>query len=395
MTIFSLNTAEFAWSITIALAWILGEFGHRFVQLPRVSIYGLVGFLASSLPIELSSYLTSDSLLLPANIAFGLILFEFGYYINLRWLKRNFWLGITGLVEAIATFTGVYLLSHWSGMSPFISLSLSALAMATSPAGVLHVINEQRSSGQVTERILHLSAFNCMLAAVTFNVIVAFWVTQRGGHPFKAAIDSGVVLLTSITLGAAFGIILPLVLRLLGNLAQDATIAFALSVILLVALTHAMKISPTMAALTFGFTARHRRIALSHTKRNFGPLGNLLKVLLFVFILSHLEWPSIMAGAGLGLAIIGVRLVAKTAVTTAFAPLSGITLRKGMLTGIGLAPLSVFIVLTLAQARYSGVALVDELTKLDALAAITLVLGIIGPLCTQYALKLANETYKK
>lgn len=395
MTTFSLNNAELAWSLTIALAWILGEIGHRFTHLPRVSIYGLVGFLAASLPIEFSSYLTSNALLLPANIAFGLILFEFGYYINLRWLKCNPWLGITGLLEAIATFIAVYALTQWYGMSTFISLSLAALSMATSPAGVLHVINEQRSSGQVTERILHLSAQNCVLAAITFNVIVAFWDAQRGGHPFQAAIDSAVVLLTSIALGAIFGIVLPLLLRLLGNLAQDTTIAFALSVILLVALTHAMKISPTLAALTFGLMARHRRIALSHTKRNFGPLGNLLKVLLFVFITSTLEWQYAVAGVGLGLAIIAVRLIAKIFVTTAFAPVSGITLRKGFFTGVGLAPVSVFIVLTLAQARYSGLALIDELTTLEALTAITLILAIIGPICTQYALILANETSEK
>jgi Kef-type K+ transport system membrane component KefB len=274
----------------------------------------------------------------------------------------------------------------------FISLSLAALAMATSPAGVLHVINEQHSSGQVTERILHLSALNCVLAAIAFNVIVTFWTTQRSGHSLQTTVDSAILLLASIALGAVFGIVLPLLLRLLGNLARDATIAFALSVILLVALTHTLKISPTLAALTFGFMARHRRIALSHTKRNFGPLGNLLKVLLFVFITSNLDWHNVIAGASLGIAIIAIRLLAKTFVTTAFAPVSGIPLRKGMLTGIGLAPLSVFMVLTLAQARYSGMALVDELTTLDALAAVILILGIIGPVCTQCALMLAKET---
>jgi hypothetical protein len=35
---------------------------------------------------------------------------------------------------------------------------LASLSMATSPATVVRVINEQRSSGQVTERVLHLCA---------------------------------------------------------------------------------------------------------------------------------------------------------------------------------------------------------------------------------------------
>jgi len=397
MTIFSINinTPEFAWSFTIAMAWIIGEFGHRFTKLPRVSFYCLVGFLAANSHYEFLSYLDGNTPLLPANIAFGLILFEFGYHINLRWLKCNPWIGITGLVEVIATFIAVYALTQWYGTSTFISLSLAALAMATSPAGVLSVINEQRSSGQVTERILHLSVFSCVLATITFNVIVAFWVSRASENIFHAPIDSMIMLVTSIALGVVFGIVLPIMLRHLGNLAQDATIAFALSVILLVAIAHAAKLSPILAALTFGLTARHRRVTLSHTKRNFGALGDLLTLLLFVFVASTMEWQRVVAGAGLGLAILAVRFGTKTLTTMAFAPVSGITLRKGFLTGVGLAPISVFVVLTLAQARYSGIALIYELSALEALVAMTLILEILGPVLTQYALILANENQEK
>jgi len=395
MTIISINTAEFAWSFTIALAWIIGEFGHRFTKLPRVSIYGLVGFLAANSHIEFLSYLEGGLLLLPANIAFGLILFEFGYNINLRWLNCNPWIGITGITEAAATFLAVYVLARWFDASMFISLSLAALSMATSPASVLRVVNEQRSSGQVTERILHLSAINCVLAVLTFNLIVSFWVAQPGRNSFEAPINSIVMLITSILLGAVFGIVLPMMLRCLGNLAQDATIAFALSVILLVAIAHATKLSPILAALTFGLTARHRRVALSHTKRNFGALGDLLTVVLFVFVATTLDWQRAVAGAGLGLAIITLRLIIKPLITTAFASASGISLRKGFLTGVGLSPVYVFVIMTLAQIRYSGIALVDELTNLESLTAMTLLLGVIGPIFTQCALIFANETQTK
>ena len=397
MTLFpiNINTPEFAWSFTIALAWLIGEFGHRFTKLPRVSFYALVGFLAGSSHYEFLSQLEGDALLLPANVAFGLILFELGYHINLRWLKCNPWLGITGIVEVIATFIALYALTQWYGTSSFISLSLAALSMATSPAGVLRVINEQRSSGQVTERILHLSVFNCVLATITFNMIVAFWVSQSSENIFYAPLNSIIMLVTSIALGVVFGIVLPIMLRHLGNLAQDATIAFALSVILLVAIAHAAKLSPILAAVTFGLTARHRRVTLSHTKRNFGALGDLLTVLLFVFVSSTMEWQRVVAGAGFGLALLAVRFGTKTLSTVVFAPVSGITLRKGLLTGVGLAPLSVFVVLTLAQARYSGIALLYELSALDALVAMTLILEILGPMFTHCALKLANENQEK
>lgn len=394
-SLFSLNTAEFAWSFTIALAWVIGEFGYRFTKLPRVSIYALVGFLAANVPVEFLSHLDWNMLLLPANIAFGLILFEFGYHINLHWLKHNPWIGITGLVESATTFVAVCALSLWHNESTFISLLLGALAMATSPAGILRVVNEQRSSGQVTERILHLSALNCVLAVITFNIIIALWVAQPAENFLQTSISSAIMLSGSIGLGILFGIVLPIMLRCLGNLAQDATIAFALSVILLVALTHAMKLSPILAAITFGLTARHRRITLGRTKRNFGALGDLLTLVLFVFVASTFKWQHIVTGAGLALAIIAVRLLTKMLSSTLFAPASGITLRKGILTGFGLAPFSVFAVLSLAQARYSGIALVDELAALESLMAMALILQILGPICTQCALIWADETNER
>ena len=380
--------SDLAWPFALAIAWIAGEFGHRWTGLPRISIYGLVGFLLANTQAGLLPRTDSVSIMLLANIAFGLILFELGYRINLRWLRTNPWLGVTSLVEAIATFAAVYFVARWFDMSLIPSLLLSSLAMATSPAAVLRVVNEQRSSGQVTERILHLSAFSCVLAVFTFKAIVGLWVFQSTGDILHALWNSLIVLLVSAALGGLFGIAVPGLLKKLGKSGHDATVAFAIAVIILVALTHTLKFSPVPAALAFGLMARHRRIALSQAQQNFGALGNLLTVLLFVFMTATLEWPMVMAGAGLALVLTVVRFAVKTAGVVAFARVSGITWRKGLLTGMALTPLSAFVILLLEQTRHLGIGLMDELATL---AAITLLLEVIGPVVTQWALVLAKE----
>lgn len=384
---FLLLTSDFAWPFAIALAWIVGEFGHRWSGLPRISIYGLVGFLLAQAPTGFL-HQTDGSLLLLANIAFGLILFEFGYRINLHWLRVNPWIGVTGLAEAIGTFAAVYGVAQWYGTPTIAALLLASLAMATSPAGVLRVINEQRSSGQVAERVLHLSALNCVLAVFTFKVIVGLWVFQSSGSLWQAIATSLIVLLASVGVGGLFGVLVPGIMRRLGNLAQDATVAFALAVILLVAVTHAAKLSPVLAALTFGLVARHRRVTLSQTQRNFGALGDLLTVLLFVFAVSRLEWPRVAAGASLGLTLVAVRFATKTFAVTIFSHVSGISWRKGALTGMALAPMSVFVILLLEQTRHLGITLADQVA---ALAAMALLLDLIGPILTQRALIWAKE----
>jgi Kef-type K+ transport system membrane component KefB len=260
--------------------------------------------------------------------------------------------------------------------------------MATSPATVVRVINEQKSSGQVTERALHLCALNCVLAVFAFNATVGLWIFRTSEDVGDALWNSLVVLGVSAFTGAVFGLVVPGILRLLGKLAQDATVAFALAVILLVAITYALGLSPVVAALAFGLTARHRRVAFSQAQRNFGALGELLTVVLFVFAASTLDWRRVWAGAALAVALVLVRLLAKTAGVTAFAHLSGISWRKGALTGVALAPLSVFVILLIEHARHAGVAVVEELR---ALAAVTMLLEVFGPIILQRALVWARE----
>jgi Kef-type K+ transport system membrane component KefB len=386
---FSLLASDLAWPFAIAIAWLAGEFGHRWTGLPRISIYGLLGFVLANLQ---GGWLppADNSVMLLANIAFGLILFEFGYRINLRWLRTNPWVAASGVFEAACTFAAVYVVAQAFGASMLASLLMASLAMSTSPAGVLRVINEQRGSGQVTERVLHLCAINCVLSVFAFKVIVGLWLFHSSGSFWRASSNSLLVLLASAAAGGVFGVLVPGIMRRLGNLAQDATVAFALAVILLVALAYSLNLSPVLAALTFGLVARHRRISLSQAQRNFGALGDLLAVLLFVVATSTLEWENVMAGAGLGLALVAVRLLTKTACVAAFSHLSGITWRKGALAGLGLAPISVFVILLLEQTRYLGSMLLDGLA---GLAAMTLVLEMLGPILTHYALAWARESH--
>lgn len=201
--------AELAWPFALAIAWIAGEFGHRWTGLPRISIYGLVGFLLANIWASLLPGSLSITLL--ANIAFGLILFELGYRINLRWLRNNPWLGVTSLAEAIATFAAVFYVAQAFAM-PFIpSLLLASLCMATSPAAVLQLFYLNRLQGELIDTTpdeVHIKrggigmiffGIAAISAAVVMNIVLHIdieyaigmglsilgmyaWHLKRGGH---------------------------------------------------------------------------------------------------------------------------------------------------------------------------------------------------------------------
>ena len=147
---------DLVWPLAVVLAGIAGELAHRWLALPRISIYAVVGFGLGQTGLLPPG--SNDSMLLLANVAFGLVLFEFGYRINLRWLRLNAWITATGVLEASCAFAAVYAVARASGMPLLTTLLLAALAMSTSPAVLMRVVNEQRSSGQVTERVLHIAA---------------------------------------------------------------------------------------------------------------------------------------------------------------------------------------------------------------------------------------------
>jgi len=378
---------DVAWPLAILFAWFLGEMGHRWLRLPRISSYALVGFVFAPSQLGLLPQM-QPSMLLLANIAFGLLLFECGYRINLRWLKTNPWISAMSLTEAFLTFVAVYFVSVYFDQSVSTSLLLAALSMASSPATIVRVINEQRSAGQVTERILHLSAMNCVLSVFAFKVIVGFVVFQTSGNLWDTSYSSLIVLVISILLGGAAGVFIPGLLRFTNRTSNDSTVAFTIAIIGVVALAHSLKLSPVLSALVFGLTARHRRIVMKTSQRGFGALGDLLSMLLFVFIASTLEWEQVYAGIGLGLAIIAVRQLAKMAGIGVFSFVSGVSWRKGLLIGMATAPVSAFVILVLEQTRYLGISFVDQLAPL---ATVALTMEIFGPIFVQRALIWAHE----
>jgi Kef-type K+ transport system membrane component KefB len=379
-----------AWPLVLLLAWFLGERLHESAGVPRVSSYVLVGLVGSLVDLP---GLTDAVPGLPflANVALSLILFELGYRINLRWFRRNPWLLALGLLESLLTFVAVYLASGWFGLPVDTRLIIAALSVSASPAGIVRVANELRGAGQVTERVLHLCAINCLLSVLALNLVVGYWHLATSGDLVRAAFGSVHVLATSVAVGALLGVAGAWLLRAQRIQERDATLVFALAVVLLTTMAHGLRLSPLLAALAFGVVARERRVHLTSAQRGFGTAGDLLTLFLFVYIASLLDWSALWGGLLLGLVLIAVRTASKVLCNVAAARLSGSTERKGLLTGLALTPMSAFAILLLEQTKLYGFDPARQV--LAVLGAMMLLQELLGPLVTQRALMAARETH--
>lgn len=382
-----------AWPTALLIAWWLGDTLHQLWHLPRVSTYVAVGMAAGF--ADLPGF-TDDITGLPfvATAALSLVLFELGYRINLRWFRHNPWVLLSGVVEAWLTFVLVFLVTGWmdAEMRLHVRLAIAALAMASSPAGILRVVHELRSAGQVTERLMHLTAINCLMSVLALKIVMGSRSLRVSGDWLQAVFGSVYVVGTSVAVGMLLGFLIPELLKRRTSSSPDGvTVVFALSVFLLFTATYSLKLSPLLAALTFGIVARERRVHLTHTQRNFGTAGDLLGVFLFVYVASVLEWADVWRSLQLGLVLIVVRLFVKVGVNIATAQASGTSQRKGLLTGVALSPMSAFVVLLLGQSGAVGFDLADR--TLMAISGMVAVLELLGPILTQRALLAAEEAH--
>lgn len=378
-----------AWPLMLLAAWLAGEWVFRHWKLPRVCAYGVVGLLFGG--IGLSQHSAPHAALgFMANVALALTLFELGYRINPRWFRHNPWVLAAGIAQALLTFGAVFWLAGVFEVPTDHRLVLAALCVATSPAAVMRVTHELRSAGQVTERLLHLCALNCLIAVLLLKLVVGYWHLETSGDLGKAAFNSIYVIGLSLAAGAVFGVVAPLLNRVATG-SQSTTVTFAFLVLLLAGMAQALHLSPLLAALAFGVLARERRLMLSHAQRNFGALGDVLSVFLFVFIGSLLSWGGLFAGLVLGVAVLAVRSAAHTLVNLSIARASGTTFRKGALTGLALMPMSAFALLLLEESRRYGFDLARE--SLPAIVGLLVLLDVVGPLVTQRALMLAREAH--
>ena len=151
----------------------------------------------------------------------------------------------------------------------------------------------------------------------------------------------------------------------------------------------ALELSPVLGALVSGVVARQRRLVFDGTRLSFGVLGDLLALLLFVYVSSTLEWPHLRAGLGLAVVLLVARALTMSAALVAFARVSGTTWHKGLWTGIAMTPLSAFVFLMWEQPRALGIDLLDRTAPLGAAA---LLVEIVGPAIVGFALVRAGES---
>lgn len=377
----------------LGLVLIAGVFGARLVKhvmpVPAITGYVLTGLLIGPVGLNLISVGTLNELQLIVELALGLFVFELGRRLDYRWLLKERCLLITGMAISLGVFVALFIALLALGLDTLTAALAAAIGTASSPAVTLNVVQEVKAEGQVSARMLNIVAINNSFAFLLFIMCLSVLHWQYGASWSIALLHPLYLIVGSIVFGLLAGRLLVFASRHLGAESHGQRIMVFALVAATVGIADMFKFPALVSLLVFAVSSRYRDGKQVIVESEFSQINSLLYVILFVFAGTQLQLEQLGQFWLVGLAYIAVRLVVMTGLGALLAPWNGLQARQGALLGLGLLPMSGVAILT---AQYVSGIHPEFGAQLSALVlSVVLVLEIIGPISTHYALLASGE----
>jgi Kef-type K+ transport system membrane component KefB len=376
----------------IVAGLLAGEAARRDFAVPRITGYVLAGVLLGP---QASGLLNSDALYdlrLVVDLSIGLVVFELGFRLSFGWLDRNRWLFVTAIAESVLCFCAIYGALVYFDFHPLLAATAAAIGAATSPPVVMLVAQELRAEGQITERMLLFTAVNTVFAFVMLTLLLPFRHIERTSDWEPAVLYPIYVLAGSALAGYVACRVLLALARWLGKREGRQLVLLIAMVVLTIGIAHSLKLSVPLALVTFGMLARNLDRAHVLLPVRFGEVGQIFFVILFVITGASLEFQAFgIAAAGAVAAFVVLRFLGKALALLLFGHLSGIRPGGAGLLAIALLPMSGLAVVMVRDTVSLYPSFGRELAAVVLSAVV--VLELLGPLATQFALRRAGEAH--
>lgn len=399
-----MNPADFpflpVWPPTVTpLAWVAvlllvsivaGEAVRRWLRVSRVLGYLAVGALLGPHAIGVLDSATLASLRIFIDIAVGLLLFELGQRIDLGWLRRNPWLLATSVLEALLTLIAVYAVMRLFDVPAVTAAAAGVMAIATSPAVVITLVKDLRAQGQVTERVMLFTALNTAYAVVGLALIFGWLQLESAGSLTRMVGQPLYLIAGSLVLAAVLAGAMILLLRFFGRRpAFQFAITVAL-VLLTVSAAAAFELLVPLTLLLLGMLGRIFDRDRHFVSLRFGQSAMLFVVLLFALAGAGLQFRGWLDALPMALGFIAARHLGKLIPLLLLARASSLATRKASLVQLGLTPMSGLALLMMQDLAQQAPVLSQGIAA-SMYLAIT-ILAFAGPMALQFALRRAGET---
>ena len=368
----------------------VGQIFVKVLRLPRITGFVAAGLMLGPGVLGLLDQAMLGELSIFVDISLGLILFELGRRLDFRWLTHDRWLLASSVAESLLSFLFVYGTLRFFSVAPVYSATAAAIAMATSPAVLIMIVHDQRAKGPLTERLLALTALNNVFAFLLIALLFGFVHLEYRADWLRATLHPLYLIAGSTGLGFLAFLAARTLARWLGK-REDSQFVMLLGLIVgTVGCAISFKLSVLLALLAVGVFAKNLDRDHDLMAVEFGPGGQFFLVMLFVITGAGLRPSELAVTGAVGAAFVLARLAGKLVGLGLFAPLSGISQKKALLLGVGMVPMSAIAVVMVQGAS----ALYPEFgaTLSSIVLSAVVILELVGPLATQWALRRAGET---
>ena len=378
----------------LLIGYAAGELMTR-LRLPRLTGYIVVGLLLGDSGLGIVDEEVRETMRLFIDVGLGLLLFELGQRLDLQWMRRERWLWVISIGEISLTwllgFTALKLFSFSHVDAAF----LAALIVSTSPVVVMYMAREEGADGQVTSRVLTLSALNSLAAFVLAAAMLPMMRYERDGGGLAAigqlVMHPAYVLAGSFALGLLVFVLFRSLARWFGK-GEAPQFMLAMSmVVLAVGLADAFKLSVLCIMLTLGVLAKNADPSRRIRHIEFGVASELFCVILFIGAGATARFSFDPATLYAAIVLIAARMIGKILPVYGLAALTPLGLSRAGLVGIALAPLSGFTALLVVDPASIGHPGTARLLAVF-LAAVAM-LELVTPLLVQFAFRRAKESH--
>ncbi|GAB4337592.1 MAG: hypothetical protein Kow0089_09000 [Desulfobulbaceae bacterium] len=378
----------------------------QLIRLPSVTGFILAGLALGPSCLGLISMETVGHRLDHfTEMALMLIAFGIGEHIELRRLRgigRD--VGYISIVQALAAYVlvavGTYgtswllagnVINHMETL--ILSLLLGAVAVATAPAALLHVVRETGAKGPFTSTLMAVVAVDDGIAIMIFGMTVSAahqLVSPEAGAFLPALYDCVAEIIYSLLIGGTTGLLIDIVLKKLHNRGEMLTAGLAL-LLLCGETTRFFHLSPLLAGMAAGFTIINRAERDVRLFRALNAFEPPIYVLFFTLAGLHLDLSALKLAGWIGLVYFVTRIIGKYWGTWLGGWLSGAAEVVKKYLGLALVPQAgVAIGLVILIGSDPGLSHWSSIITPVVLAGVVFS-ELSGPLFARYSIEKAGE----
>lgn len=390
LTVFQPN-AILVFGMLLMFGVLGGMIATRLKWMPTITAFMILGFCIGPYGLSLisKSMLYSSSILI--DIALGLILYKLGNMLHPKQMLKSRKLAFLSMAETSLSFVLVSLAVYLMGYGLIVSTIIGAIAISSSPAVLVHVANEMKAKGVVTDRAKSLVALNNLISFFIFSMILPFALAGGEESVRTVIILPFYRMVGSVVIGIAVAWLAVQITKWIAD--KDRHYLFVVvigAVMMTLGLTSMLHMSPLLAPLILGIATRWFETSKNKLSRvGLGEGGDLFFIVLFVMAGAKINPAHMIQAGGLAIVLVLVRCAAKIAGVFAVMPVIKSTRIQSTATSLLLIPMAGMAIGLVATTSQFLPEIGSRITAI--VFAMIIVFETIGPFLAAYALRLCGE----